>query len=91
MNMQMDYEIKKNVTIENDKPEKEKDRERRIMAYAFKMIRAESRMSRKEFSERLGIPYRTMQEWELERRTMPKYLLDLITYKVKNEREKGNI
>lgn len=77
--------------IEMVKHEDEKDKERRLMAYAFKMIRAESGMSRKEFAEWLGIPYRTMQEWELGRRTMPKYVLDLIVYKVKNEKKEGNI
>lgn len=41
--------------------------ERRKMAYAFKMIREQSGMNRKDFSDRLGIPYRTMQEWELGR------------------------
>lgn len=45
-------------------------------------------MSRKDFSDWLGIPYRTMQEWELGRRAMPEYLLRLIAYKVINEREK---
>ena len=41
---------------------------RRMMAYAFKMIREQSGMNRKDFSDWLGIPYRTMQEWELGRR-----------------------
>lgn len=40
--------------------------ERRKMAYAFKMIREQSGMNRKDFSDWLGIPYRTMQEWELD-------------------------
>lgn len=79
------------VNINVDKHEDEKTRERRLMAYAFKMVREESGMNRKEFAEWLGIPYRTMQEWELERRAMPQYVLDLIAYKVSNEKEKGNI
>ena len=61
------------------------------MAYAFKMVRAESGMNRKEFAEWFGIPYRTMQEWELGRRAMPQYVLDLIVYKVRNEKKQGNI
>lgn len=79
------------VNIDVDKHEDEKTKERRPMAYAFKMVRVESGMNRKEFAEWLGIPYRTMQEWELGRRAMPQYVLDLITYKVRNEKEKGNI
>ena len=48
-------------------------------------------MNRKEIAEWLGIPYRTMQEWELGRRAMPQYVLDLIVYKVRNEKKQGNI
>ncbi|XVH02432.1 helix-turn-helix domain-containing protein [Eubacteriales bacterium KG126] len=55
------------------------------MAYAFKMIRAQSGMNRKDFSAWLGIPYRTMQEWELGRRAMLEYVLRLIAYKVQME------
>lgn len=79
------------VNIEVEKHEDKKTMERRIMAYAFKMIRNESGMNRKDFSEWLGIPYRTMQEWELGRRAMPQYVLDLIEYKVKNEKKEGRL
>ena len=79
------------VNIDVDKHEDEKTKERRLMAYAFKMVRAELGMNRKEFAEWLGIPYRTMQEWELGRRAMPQYVLDLIVYKVRNEKKQGNI
>lgn len=79
------------VNIDVDKHEYEKTKERRIMAYAFIMVRTESGMNRKEFAEWLGIPYRTMQEWELGRRAMPQYVLDLIAYKVRNEKKLGNI
>lgn len=79
------------IVIEMVKPEDEKERERRLMSYAFKKVREESGMNRKEFAEWLGIPYRTMQEWELGRRAMPKYVLDLIVYKVNNEKKEGNI
>ena len=56
-----------------------------MTAYAFKQIREKSGMSRPEFAEYLGIPYRTMQEWELGRRAMPDYVLRLIAYKVRIE------
>ena len=46
-------------------------------------------MNRKDFSDWLGIPYRTMQEWELDRRVMPEYVLRLVAYKVLNEKRKG--
>ena len=63
--------------------------ERRLMAYKFKAIREQTGMNRKDFSDWLGIPYRTMQEWELGRRVMPEYVLRLIAYKVLNEKKKG--
>ena len=52
------------------------------------MIREMSGMSRSEFADWLGVPYRTMQEWELARRAMPDYVLRLIAYKVFNEMKK---
>ena len=67
------------IKIEIEKYDKEdSDAERRKMAYAFKVIREESGMNRKDFSEWLGIPYRTMQEWELGRRMMPEYTISLV-------------
>lgn len=67
------------------------DRERRLIAYQFKAIREQAGMNRKDFSDWLGIPYRTMQEWELGRRQAPDYVLRLIAYKVKMEKERGNL
>ena len=79
------------IEIEVEKNSKDDtEAERRKMAYAFKMIREQSGMNRKDFSEWLGIPYRTMQEWELVRRVMPEYVLRLIAYKVINEKRKGH-
>lgn len=67
------------------------NRERRLVAYQFRAIRDQTGMNRKEFSDWLGIPYRTMQEWELGRRQMPDYVLRLIAYKVQMEKERGNL
>ncbi len=69
----------------------DKNAERRCLSYCFKMIRAKSGMSRTDFSAWLGVPYRTMQEWELGRRAMPEYVLRLIAYKVLNELQEGRI
>ena len=62
--------------------------ERNKVADLFKAVREQSGMNRKDFSDWLGIPYRTMQEWELGRRVMPDYVLRLIAYKVANENGK---
>lgn len=80
------------IQIEVEMPAKgDTNAERRKMAYAFKAIREQSGMTRKDFSAWLGVPYRTMQEWELGRRMMPEYVLRLIAYKVLNEKQKGRI
>ncbi len=61
----------------------------------FKALRLLTGMNRKEFSEYLGIPYRTMQEWELGRRHMPEYVLSLVTFRVTTEygiiEKRGNL
>lgn len=62
---------------------------RRLVACQFKAIRQQTGMSRTEFAQWLGIPYRTMQEWELGRRQMPDYVLRLIAYKVNIEKKLG--
>ena len=77
------------INIDIDKQEDKERKARRLTDNAFRMIREESGMSRKEFSEWLNIPYRTMQEWELGRRSMPPYVLELIEYKVRNEKKEG--
>lgn len=56
----------------------------------IKKIRESTGMSRKEFCEYFGIPYRTLQDWELGNREMPEYLLRLMVYKIKMEQlDKG--
>ncbi len=53
-------------------------------------IRKETGMNRREFAEYFGIPYRTIQDWELGNRQMPEYLLRLIAYKVRMEKLQKN-
>ena len=77
------------VVIENEKADKE-GRKKRMSAMCVK-VREQTNMNRKEFAEWLGIPYRTMQDWERGVSEVPDYVLNLIAYKVKNEKEKGNI
>ena len=61
------------------------NRERRLVAYQFKAIREQTGMNRKDFAEWLGIPYRTISDWEHGERQMPDYVLRLIAYKVRRE------
>ena len=53
-------------------------------------LRTSTGMTRKEFCQYFGIPYRTLQDWELGNRTMPDYLLRLMIYKI-NRTRKTNV
>ena len=44
-----------------------------------------SGMSRPEFAEYFGIPYRTIQDWLLGNRDCKEYILDLMKYKLEKE------
>ena len=49
------------------------------------ILRKKTGLGRKAFADYLGIPYRTIQDWELGNRHMPEYLLRLITYRIQTE------
>lgn len=42
-------------------------------------------LTRKDFSEHIGIPVRTLEDWEAGRRTPPEYIPRLISYQFKYE------
>ncbi len=48
-------------------------------------LRNSVKMNRKEFSEHVGIPVRTLEDWEAGRRTPPEYVPRLISYQLKYE------
>ena len=60
-------------------------------AFKMRVIRYQTGLNRKHFCKWIGIPYRTVQEWELGGRTMPDYVLNLIAYKVHVEKSAGRI
>ena len=49
-------------------------------------LRESTGMTRREFCDYFGIPYRTLQDWELGNRKMPDYLLRLMIYKINGEK-----
>ena len=53
----------------------------------IKELRAAAGMTQKAFSEYFGIPHRTIQNWEGGQNVCPTYLLELIEYKLKNEKK----
>jgi transcriptional regulator with XRE-family HTH domain len=50
-------------------------------------LRELSGMTQQAFGDYFGIPLRTIQNWEGGQRKCPDYLLDLIEYKLKKEKE----
>lgn len=52
----------------------------------MKKLREEAGLNRREFSDYMGIPLRTLEEWEAGRRRMPNYVLRLITYYVRMQK-----
>ncbi len=48
-------------------------------------MRKKTGMTRKALAEYFKIPYRTFTDWERGERTMPEYVLRLMTYQLKSE------
>ena len=61
--------------------------ERAIVSRVKKVreLREKMGMNRREFSDYYGIPYRTVQDWEAEKRELPDYLLRLLKYRAEIE------
>ena len=57
--------------------------ELQVQVDKLKEIRADLGLTRKAFSEYIGIPLRKLEEWEAGRRKMPVYLLRMMTYYIK--------
>ena len=56
-----------------------------VTAKMVKELREKMGMNRREFSDYYGIPYRTVQDWEAEKRELPEYLLRLLNYRAEIE------
>ena len=48
-------------------------------------IRQATGLNRKQFSDALRIPYRTMEDWEKGARACPAYVAELIAYRVQRD------
>lgn len=51
----------------------------------IKELRTQANMTQKAFSDYLGIPKRSIENWEGNKNKCPNYLIELIEYKLKNE------
>ena len=54
-------------------------------AEQMRTFREKTGMTRTDFSSHLGIPLRTIEDWESGRRTPPEYIPRLISYALKYE------
>lgn len=52
-----------------------------------KELREQMGMNRREFCDYFGIPYRTVQDWEAEKRELPEYVLRLLIYRAQTEKK----
>ena len=59
---------------------KKEGTERQITA--IKQLRAKLNMNRTKFSKEIGIPLRTLEEWESGNRKMPDYQVRMLVYYV---------
>ena len=55
------------------------------LAEKIRKIREQTGLSRKDFSIHIGIPLRTIEDWEAGRRRPPEYIPRLIKYQIKYE------
>ena len=62
---------------------KEIENEVKEQGKALKSLRGHMSLNRREFAEHFGIPLRTVEDWEADRRKMPAYLLRLLIYQYK--------
>jgi DNA-binding transcriptional regulator YiaG len=90
MEKMYDYNLE-GMTIEIENTDMIRDNQKKRFAAMFIAIRSQSGMNRKEFAQWLGVPYRTMQDWERGVSQVPDYVLRLVAYKVNSEKEKNKL
>ena len=61
----------------------EQREELQVQVDKLKEIRSELGLTRKAFSEFIGIPLRNLEDWDAGRRKMPEYLLRMMVYYIK--------
>ena len=60
------------------------------LAEQLRTLREQTGLSRKDFSIHMGIPLRTIEDWEAGRRRPPEYIPRLIAYQLKYEELTAN-
>lgn len=58
------------------------ERQSMELSEIIRKLRKDLHLNRREFCDYFNIPYRTVQDWECGKRTMPDYVLRLLEYKI---------
>ncbi len=53
----------------------------------IKELRELTGLNKTDFAKKYNIPYRTIQNWELGERECPVYVLELLEFRIKHEKE----
>ena len=53
----------------------------------IRLARMSTLLSQRAFAKELNIPYRSIENWESGQRVPPEYVVELIEYKIKNEKK----
>lgn len=77
--------FKKQPMTEEEKAMMDKFKESKQECGKIKELRQTTGMNQSEFAEYFGVPVRTLQEWEQERRTPPHYVVELMERVWKSE------
>ncbi len=51
----------------------------------IKELRQITGLTQQAFSDKYGIPKRTIEDWEAERRTPPTYVIELLKFRIEHE------
>ena len=57
------------------------------IAESIMALRKCAGLSQSDFAEQYNIPVATIRDWEQGRRKCPEYMIELLEYKIKNEKE----
>lgn len=57
------------------------------IAESIRALRKGTGLSQSDFAEQYNIPVATIRDWEQGRRKCPEYMIELLEYKIKNEKE----
>ena len=86
IDLKMDGIVNGTLLAEQTDKKKADEDKKKMHASVFTYIRNQIEMNKKEFTEYFGVPYRTLQDWELGNTQASEYMLHVISYKVQMDK-----